>query len=206
VDSNSEGIADWWYRLPAAGGFIDKRLFGFLDSAMRTMQNRVDEAQMRVPGYRDRVSHVSLSDDEGGMNLTMPPPRIEALTARGRFAAMRLRDAYTPPDTPAKRITWDNHRWVRLRSALSVFEEMHKLFVAGYEGASANGDRTYLELIRRGKSDLPNSYRWNRKAQRRLAERQIKSIRKAADGVSPTSTVGEDGPSPPPIARITPKE
>lgn len=206
VDSNSAGIADWWYRLPDAGGVIDKRLFSFLNSAVRTMQNRVDEAQMRVPGYRDRVSHVSLSENEGGMNLTMPPSRIAALTARGRFAAMRLRDAYTPPDPPAKRITWDNHRWIRLRSALSVFEEMHKLFATGYDGSSAEGEKTYLELIRRREADLPSSYRWTRRAQRRLAERQIKAIRKATDGVSPTSTVSEGGPSPAPVARITPRE
>jgi predicted acylesterase/phospholipase RssA len=94
VSRNGDGIAEWWYRYPEAGGFLDKRLFAFLSSAVRTMQNRVDERQMRVPGFRDRVAHVNMDHDEGGMNLTMPAPRIKALTARGRFAARRLLKAY----------------------------------------------------------------------------------------------------------------
>ena len=68
---------------------------------------------MRVPGYRDRIAHVSMSDEEGGMNLTMPQERIEALTRRGQAAARRLRDAYTPPYPEGAKINWDNHRWVR---------------------------------------------------------------------------------------------
>jgi len=204
VNSNRDGIAEWWYRLPEAGGFFDKRLFGFLESVVRTMQNRVDEAQMRVPGYRDRVSHVSLSDDEGGMNLTMPPDRIEALTARGRYAAMRLRDAYTPPDPPEKRITWDNHRWVRLRSALGVLEEMHRLFVAGFDGDPATGRRSYAQLVERGRKDPPPSYRWKSCWQRRQALKQIDAIRKAASG--PPGKVAEGGPRPAPVGKIVPKD
>lgn len=203
VSSNSEGIADWWYRFPRAGGFFDKRLFAFLSSVVQTMQNRVDEAQMRVPGYRDRVSHVSLSDNEGGMNLTMPPERIRALTERGRFAAMRLRNAYTPPDPPGKKITWDNHRWVRLRSALGVLEEMHRLFVRGFDGPSTTDRMTYLQLVERRRKDPPSSYRWKNWRQRRLAKKQIEAIRKAANGCG---SVGEGGPRPTPIGKIEPKD
>ena len=37
------------------------------------MQNWVDNQQTRVPGYRDRIVHISHTDNEGGMNLAMPP-------------------------------------------------------------------------------------------------------------------------------------
>jgi hypothetical protein len=39
-----------------------------------------------MPGYRDRVVHVKLAEDEGGLNLSMPPKIIEALGERGELA------------------------------------------------------------------------------------------------------------------------
>src|SRR5439155_14408384 len=112
---NSGGIVEWWYRWPRrpARWVADRRLGAFLSSMTQTMQTRADEAQMHVPGYRDRIVHVSLADDEGGMKLTMAPATISALTERGRCAAQRLVEAFTrPPGDGA--ISWDNHRWVRL--------------------------------------------------------------------------------------------
>ena len=209
VRSNGEGIGDWWYRLPdrPALGVSDRRLFAFLSGVVRTMQNRIDEAQMRVPGYRDRVAHVSMSKDEGGMNLTMPPETIAALTARGRAAAKRLRTAYTPPDPPAKEITWDNHRWVRLRSSLAVLEQMHGHFADGYDGAPlADGESTYVELLNRGPAKLPNSYRWRGNWQRELAANQIQAMIDAVAMVDSQNTVGLDAPNPPPYARIAPRD
>ena len=48
----------------------------FAKTILYTMQNWVDNAQMRLPGYRDRVVHVLLAEDEGGMNLAMSPTLI----------------------------------------------------------------------------------------------------------------------------------
>ncbi len=210
VETNSEGIADWWYRLPerpAGLGLLDKRLFAFLMSAVRTMQNRVDEAQMRVPGYRDRIAHVSLAEEEGGMNLTMPPQRIAALTERGRAAAERLRSAYTPPDAPGQTITWDNHRWVRLRSSLSVLEQMHGGFADGYSEAPASaGERTYAELLRRGPREAPASYRWRGEGQLRLAGEEIDAILGAARDRDPADAVSRGAPRPAPEGRIAPAD
>jgi predicted acylesterase/phospholipase RssA len=206
VESNGDGIAEWWYRFPEVEpGKGDGRLVGFLESIVRTMQNRVDEAQMRVPGYRDRVAHVNLDDDEGGMNLTMPPQRIAALTERGRFAAKRLRDAYTPPDEEGKEITWDNHRWVRLRSSLAVLQEMHRHFADGYGKEPENGERTYLELVRRGADEPPGSYRWARAAQREIAEREIDSIMNAVATGGEEGSLEEEAPRPEPVGRIVPR-
>jgi predicted acylesterase/phospholipase RssA len=210
VKSNQDGIADWWYRLPERPPrhkLIDKRLFEFLASAIRTMQNRVDEAQMRVPGYRDRVAHVNMSDGEGGMNLTMPAETIRALTERGRAAAQRLEDAYTPPDPPDKRITWDNHRWVRLRSSLAVLEQMHGHFADGYSKEPAtSGERTYGELVNRDREDVPRSYRWTGIPQRELALDEIQAILDVVAAFRATESVAVDAPLPTPEGRITPKD
>ena len=44
----------------------DTRVVQFLSGVVRTMQNRVDEAQIRVPGYRERVLHMSMSRERAG--------------------------------------------------------------------------------------------------------------------------------------------
>jgi predicted acylesterase/phospholipase RssA len=207
--SNGDGISDWWYRLPArpAIGFKDVRLFSFLASVFKTMQNRIDEAQMRVHGYRDRVAHVSMSKEEGGMNLTMPPETIAALTARGREAAKSLRTAYTPPNPPGKTISWDNHRWVRLRTSLTLLEEMHGRFARGYGADPLDEDETsYVELLNRGPAQLPSSYRWRGLWQRDLATAEIEAIVAAVAEVNAFYSVGIGAPKPAPQARIAPRD
>jgi hypothetical protein len=44
-----------------------------------------------MPGYRDRVAHVNVDDDEGSLNLTMPDRYIERLSKRGEFAGEDVR-------------------------------------------------------------------------------------------------------------------
>ncbi len=204
VKNNREGSDPWWYRLPVRKRLkLDKRLFAFLGSAVKTMQNRVDEAQMRVPGYRDRVAHVSLADDEGGLNLSMPPERIEALTERGRLAAVRLADAYTKA-APGQVITWDNHRWVRFRSSIAVLETMSTLFASGFDEPPLRGEEvTYSQLV-----DDPPSYplagvAWQHGVA--LAEVQaIREVWKTVDEAPGSMAVGQ--PKPAPVGRISPKE
>jgi hypothetical protein len=203
VESNNDGIAEWWYRFPEAKGFLDKRLAAFLEGVVRTMQNRADEALMRAPGYRDRIAHVSLSDDEGGMNLTMPPERIKALTARGRFAAIRLRDAYAVPVPPGQKITWDNHRWIRFRSSLAVLEEMNTRFSRGYETPPLLvGERRYADLL----ADPP-SYPLEKTWQVAVAHREIQAIDEVAKAAeeAPVS-MAKDQPEPAPQGRIVPRD
>lgn len=208
VSSNRDGWKEWWYRYPdrSSSGFKDRRLGTFLSSILRTMQNRVDEAQIRVPGYRDRVAHVSMDEGEGGMNLTMPKPMIDSLTARGRAAATLLIEAYTPPDGAKQTITWDNHRWVRLRSSLAVLEDLHAGFIAGYDGDPLNGELTYLQLIERDEGDPPKSYEWDSHEERLIAKAEIAGIAAAAakDGLG--GTVKNTAPKPQPVARIVPRD
>lgn len=208
VDSNGKGIREWWYTLPerpSGLGLKDTRLINFLLSAVRTMQNRADEAQMRAPGYRDRVAHVNMSDDEGGMNLTMPEETITALTERGRAAAEKLRQAYTPPAAPDQEITWDNHRWVRLRSSLGVLEQMHGRFASGYAKAPENQDeRTYKDLLDPGKE--PPSYNWDSNGQRSLAQSEVEAILAVAALSDAENTVLSGAPRPTPEGRITPTD
>ena len=91
------------------------------------MQNWVDTAQTRLPGYRDRVIHVHLTPDEGGMNLSMPEERIKALSARGKAAGHLLATGFN----------WDGHRWTRYLSAMAQLQEkletMDGIYTAGFD-------------------------------------------------------------------------
>ncbi|HKI02880.1 MAG TPA: SuhR protein [Thermoanaerobaculia bacterium] len=87
---------------------------GFLATIITTMQNWVDNTQMRLPGYRDRVVHVHLDKEEGGLNLKMPTDRIKTLARRGKEAGRTLAG-----------FNWNAHRWTRFRTAMPQLQ--HKL-------------------------------------------------------------------------------
>jgi predicted acylesterase/phospholipase RssA len=105
-------------------------LAGFLSTIIRTMQNWQDNTQMRLPGYRDRVVHVYLSPEEGGLNLTMPPDRVTALTRRGEAAGREVQN-----------LDWDGHRWTRFRTAMAQIQEKLGLVKDLYGG----GYRQFLD-------------------------------------------------------------
>jgi predicted acylesterase/phospholipase RssA len=119
---NRAGILAWWTRWHHERGF--GRLAGFGGAILNALQNWSDNAQLPVPGYRDRVVHVSHDDTEGGLNLDMPPAVLAALSERGRCAGEELAHAYTTPPDGERRTSWENHRWVRLRSSLGLVEEL----------------------------------------------------------------------------------
>src|SRR5688500_4902762 len=201
------GLLEWWYRYPERGGLA--QLSAFAQSVVRTMQNRVDEAQMRVPGYRDRVVHVGFTKDEGGMNLSMPTDVIVALASRGQHAAAALVDRFASPPADPGDLSWDSHRWTRLRSTLAAVAELTSLFDESYSDAPEQpGDRTYAELSGRADDDHPRAYRWSARAQRQLGEDLVAELHSAAQVLrtaSPTP-VEQDAPRPRPEIRLTPRD
>jgi len=108
------------------------------------MHNWRDNIQLKVPGFRDRIAQIHLRDEEGGMNLKMPPEFITALSARGAYAARALAERFSDDPPPDTILTWDNHCWVRLRSTMGLLEQ----HVARIERAFAGkeGRTTYSDL------------------------------------------------------------
>jgi hypothetical protein len=106
----------------------------FFSSIIATARTWVDEAQLAVPGYRDRVVTVFHDHSEGGMNLNMEESTVLALSRRGEGAATRLVDRFAgdqPGVVPAR--GWDEHRWLRFRTATAAFAETLVSFKGGYE-------------------------------------------------------------------------
>ena len=154
---NREGIIEWWTRFD--GGARGGSLFSFLGSILNAMQNWSDNTQSRLPGYRDRIAHISLNDEtEGGMNLNMPAPLIQELGQRGEHAAAELAQRYTA-DPGELELSWDNHRWVRYRSLMSLTENMLEQLHYAFHNP-VPGDSGYEALITRGLGVPPTSYAW----------------------------------------------
>ncbi|MBJ7517610.1 MAG: RpoH suppressor, partial [Stenotrophomonas sp.] len=83
----------------------------FLFAIVATMQNWRDLLQARAPGYRDRIVHVALEGDEGGMNLDMPQEVLGRIAQKGTLAGERF-----------CRFSFENHYWIRWRNAASAYQ------------------------------------------------------------------------------------
>ena len=200
--SNAGGLLETWHRLPSEPGFAG--LSGFVSGIVRTMQNHVDAALTRQPGYRDRIVHVHCAPDEGGMNLTMPPHVIDALTLRGQAAGQKLveRFAETPGTDPG--LSWDNHRWVRYRSALAALGELLEGFGAAW-ASTPEGERTYRELAERADDEGPAGYRFDSDVQRQLSLVLTELLADAGGrSAAEPGRLARGSPRPAPAARIVP--
>jgi hypothetical protein len=69
---------------------------GFFSALFDTARNWADTELMAMPGYRDRIVHIALSEDEGGLNLNMPSGLIEDLGERGKCAGELLAARFDP--------------------------------------------------------------------------------------------------------------
>lgn len=173
--TNQGGQLEWWSRWPGVHGI--KGVARFLRAIADTMQNWVDNTQTRVPGFRDRIVHISHDHSEGGMNLAMPKETLRKLATRGQFAGQRLVDYYTHApgvpltvdelyrndqgEVPKRVVSWENHRQTRLRTSLSLVTAVTGLLVDGY-------DEGY-EADLNGRIDAAPSYPFNNETQRALA-------------------------------------
>jgi predicted acylesterase/phospholipase RssA len=180
--TNQDGLRRPWIEMNSEKGFSS--LLAFLLAIFDTMQNWRDNSRLRLPGYRDRVAAVRLKPGEGGLNLNMTPDRITDLAARGRAAADELAVHFNPGrsgDLPSGvKTTWDNHRWVRLLSALSGMETLLEEFENAWQAPSPLTP-SYQDLLdpkRTANSDLPSYAGFNR-AQRELALACLTRLRAA---------------------------
>ncbi|MHA3773752.1 patatin-like phospholipase family protein [Verrucomicrobiota bacterium sgz303538] len=205
--SNSEKIRENWNRfemeerLEGTPGQLRSapksgfgKLLGFFNGLITTMQNWTDNTQSRLPGFRDRIAHIGLTPEEGGLNLNMPPERILALTERGEAAAEAFIQRFDVPSTNGT-MNWENHRWVRMRSCLASLETM----LERMERAMANpqpGDKGYEELARNTAfgADAP-SYPWTSREQHTLALEVLNQIRRINSDIEQSAAPNGENPS-----------
>jgi hypothetical protein len=85
----------------------------FLMRLVDSAKNWQDSLQSTLPGYRERIVHVALKPDEGGVNLTMDSATIERLAGYGKDAGDEL----------CTEFDLDSHRWRRFLVAMARMEE-----------------------------------------------------------------------------------
>jgi len=198
-ESYREGILESFYPFVNRSFVAEHLSFG--QSIVRTMQNRNFEALMRMPGYRERVVHVRLAPGEGGINLGMTPEQITALAQRGRGAGRRLVEAFNRPSRGG-RVSWDAHRWTRLRSTLVALEQLHLTIATGLTSkVEPTGARDYMALLNRA-DEPPTNYPVNA-ALRELAIEELDAVEESAERIRDSGTsFAEDAPKPKGKVRI----
>lgn len=216
---NGSGYSEWWTRWKQSG---PGAVFGFAGALKNSLQNWSDNDQTRVPGYRDRVVHVSHGSDEGGLNLSMPPDRIARLSERGRLAAVDLESAFAHPRPPDGVVTgWRNHKWIRLRSSLALLTAQVASIADAFEADDPAGVETYRDLLSGGPESAP-SYQATTLQRRALLDfldgaspadsssrtdgGVLGASRDLSDAIADRATVSpaHDAPGPPPTLRIAP--
>jgi hypothetical protein len=201
AQTNGGGVIEGWTRFDEAPSGTGK-LAGFLSAILSVMQNWADNMQTHLPGYRDRVVHVCLKPDEGGLNLNMPEELITPLSQRGRAAAEELIARFAGPNSKCE-LTWENHRWVRYRTTMALIEEMLKKYRTAFN-FSTEGDRSYSYLIERNLNDPPKSYHWTGE-QKEFAVNLTEQLLNLAETWDQTeSKFGDGAPKPRAELRIRP--
>ncbi|MGB1027309.1 MAG: hypothetical protein ACPGYL_12195, partial [Rhodospirillaceae bacterium] len=155
-------------KLPPVGPKPSMKAFG--TSLMQTARNWADTELMGMPGYQDRVVHVLLADHEGGLNLDMPKPVIDALVARGTVAGQALVSRFAEPSDAVDPIPkgevemgWDNHQWVRYRSISAAHEGFLRRFARTWQQKAV-----YKDMAGDSLKKVP-SYPWASEKHRDLA-------------------------------------
>ncbi len=197
---NQDEIADAFHRFEKNG------IFGFVRAIFDGMQNWQDNAQAKMPGFRDRIAHICLGPGEGGLNLDMPESMVKSIADSGTRAGLLLSRRFAPGSRA--KLNWDNHRWVRFRSMMASLEEMiEKLgprLSPDFEPPQP-GDETYWSLVERDSDALP-SYVWKSPAQREEALRVVQQLVKLAAAWSDTpETLANGAPRPMPELRARPR-
>jgi len=217
MDNTNISLIENWYRfdteVPTSANQVPReksaanQVFGFADSIIRTMQNWTDTTQGRLPGFRDRIVRVPLTPSEGGLNLDMPRERIIALTDRGVAAAKLLIQHF---DVPAghEKMTWDNHRWIRLRSFLASLETSLRQLALACDHPE-NGDVSYKAWLDRLLIDKTGKYRdlsyAPTKEQILAAIETLKQLHAVSQLWENAGTAAKKSPRPRPVLRPRPQ-
>lgn len=139
------------------------KLLGFGGSFIETMRTWNDSTQSRLPGYRDRIVTTPLTTKQGGLNLNMPEETLRYLLRRGEESADLLLWRFDVPpgkDENGKfdQITWDDHRWVRLRTQMAAMEKMVEGILEGWDDPES-GDKSYEKWLRELVEDQTGKYK-----------------------------------------------
>lgn len=143
-------------RVRPLGGIGD-----FVSAILDTMQEWRDNLRSTQSGFRERIVRVRLSPDEGGLNLTMPPPLVMQLCGRGKDAGKKLVETFD----------WDTHRWKRYLVSMGSLDEALQSLVHAHDTASPGTDSfdSFLQRYDSSRGPYRRSRRWRDSASKATA-------------------------------------
>jgi len=170
------------------------QLLEFFLAILSTTTDWRDNLQTRMPGYRNRIVHISLKSNEGGLNLTMPAPLIADLTTRGALAGRKLRDEFN----------WPQHVWTRYRTTMCILER--HLRVLGRSYRHPFSEDTHIREWLDGTATEPTpGYPWKNEAEMTFAAAETSRLAGVADSWDRTGSFCESAPLPEPSLRAQPR-
>jgi predicted acylesterase/phospholipase RssA len=170
---------------------------GFFSALFDATQNWNDNTQRRLPGYRDRIVTVFLADDEGGLNLDMPPDLLRRLRDRGAAAGRALVARFKAPSecvSAPPAMNWENHRWLRLRTTMAALKEYLTLFHRATV-FRLEPDVLYGKLVR-ATAGLPATWYPLEEAQRARVAQLIDEIAARGEEIAQLTTLDDELPDP----------
>lgn len=171
-----------------------REVSGFLFGIVATMQNWRDLLLARAPGQRDRIVHISLDGDEGGMNLDMPQSVLESISAKGTAAGRRFRD-----------FSFDNHYWVRWRNLASSWQRYTVQVAASADPARRVPAYASAYALATAEGPQPPSYKFSSEDKRKAAESLLARLQAQGEEWADLGPDLTDGaPRPLPQMKITP--
>jgi hypothetical protein len=99
-------------------------IVAFMSRLIDAAKDWQDNLQSTLPGYRDRIVHVDLKADEGGLNINMPGELVRRLGNYGALAGVDMRDEFD----------LDEHRWQRFLVAMDRLDHTLDEIAAAYDG------------------------------------------------------------------------
>jgi hypothetical protein len=168
-------------------------VIGFLMRLVDSAKDWQDNLQGTLPGYRERIAHVVLKSEEGGLNLAMDQKTIKRLAGYGQEAGEILRHKFD----------LDQHRWRRFLVAMARMEETLDDIAKAYEGGP-DGSEAFSKFLDRY-ANHSGSYRQSAAILKLLLVRGQELASRGADWRAPRKIRDGHIPRPPTDLRISPK-
>ena len=174
---------------------------GFVSAIVGTALDWRDSVQRELPGYRERIVHIGVPPNQGGLNLTMTAIDIEVLDKAGRDAAARLMKEFKRPRTAAERHPngWDLHRWLRMRSTLAATRRHLGLLCDNVK----EGQPPYRALSRIAPSLTPRFIDADAADQAQLLMDRATELLAAVDDSAAEPPLATNAPEPAPTLRMS---
>jgi hypothetical protein len=153
------------------------------------------------------ATQIRAEHPRGQLNLNMSPELIKDLSTRGREVGVAFVSRFASPK-PGCKLDWQNHRWVRLRSALALLEE-NLINIDRSCAVPLENDLAYDQWVKTADNDALPSYPWGSASQRQHAVNLLASLRQCVQSLQGTAAdqtpLAVGAPRPRPELRVRPR-